>query len=178
MNYEKHKFFKDVLIFHPQIYSDHRGSYVETFNIDSYNSIFPNKINFVQDDFSFSVKNVLRGLHGDNKTWKLVSCINGEFLLTIVDCDVKSSTYLMHDQLIFKSENYTQILIPPNFANGHLCTSYNCIFHYKQSEYYDPKSQFTVKWNDEKLNIKWQINNPILSQRDLEGPFLDFKTKK
>jgi len=130
------------------------------------------KIEFVQDDLSYSRYGVLRGLHGDDRTWKLISCVMGSFLLTLVDCRPESKTYKTWIQMPMSSLLFKTVLVPPMFANGHLCTSEKCIFHYKQSEYYHPERQFVIKWNDPALNIPWPNKDPILSKRDTEGPFL------
>lgn len=165
--------FKNALLIKPNQFIDHRGKYIETFNLKEYDEILPELIDFVQDDLSYSSWNVLRGMHGDQTTWKLVSCISGEFRLIIVDCDKNSDTYMKHQEFILSEENNHQVLIPPKFANGHLCLSERCIFHYKQSAYYDYETQFTVAWNDSSLNINWKNPiKPILSKRDSEGPFL------
>lgn len=134
-----------------------------------------NRIKFNHDKFSFSKKNVLRGLHGDNKTWKLVSCPYGKFILVVVNCKKKSKNYLKWKSWILSHDNGVQILIPPNYANGHLCISDTCLFHYKLSykgSYVDEKKQFSLRWNDPKLNINWQIKNPILSNRDKKAKLL------
>ena len=122
-----------------------------------------------------SKKNVLRGLHGDNKTWKLVSCPYGKFLLVVVNCDKESRNYLKWKSWTLSQENGIQILIPPNYANGHLCLSDTCLFHYKLSykgSYLDANQQFSMRWNDPKLNINWKIKKPILSSRDKKAKLL------
>ena len=81
----------------------------------------------------------------------------------------KSKNYLKHKTWILTHEKPTLILVPPHFANAHLCLSNKCVFHYKWSyegEYPDVDEQFTIKWNDRRLNIDWPITNPILQKRD------------
>ena len=151
-------------------FKDHRGYYWT-----SWIKVSNNKLIFIHDKFSLSKKNVLRGLHGDNKTWKLVSCPYGKFLLVVVNCVKKSKDYLTWQSWILSHNNGVQILIPPNHANGHLCLSNECLFHYKLSykgSYIDVKKQFSLKWNDPKLNINWRIKNPILSNRDEKAKIL------
>ena len=151
-------------------FKDHRGYYWT-----SWKKNIIKKIKFNHDKFSLSKKNVLRGLHGDTKTWKLVSCPYGKFLLVVVDCNKKSKNYLKWQSWILSHENSLQILIPPNYANGHLCLSDCCLFHYKLSykgSYFGVSKQFSLKWNDPKLNIKWPIKKPILSLRDKKTKFL------
>ena len=145
-------------------FRDHRGYYWT-----SWKKELIKNIEFRHDKFSLSKKNVLRGLHGDNKTWKLVSCPYGKFLLVVVNCQKKSKNYLKWKSCILSHQNGVQILIPPNYANGHLCLSDKCLFHYKLSykgSYLDAKQQFSLRWNDPKLNINWEIQKPILSNRD------------
>jgi dTDP-4-dehydrorhamnose 3,5-epimerase len=128
------------------------------------------KIFFNHDKFSISKKKVLRGLHYDNKTWKLISCVYGKVFFVVVDCRKNSKNYLKTFSTILDYKENIQILVPPNFANGHLCLSKNCVFHYKLSykgSYSDVSSQKVLKWNDKRLKIKWPIKkNIILSNRD------------
>jgi len=147
---------KDVLIIKPPtIFKDFRGQYIETYNNKIYqkNSI---NIKFIQDDVSVSKKNVLRGIHGDNKTWKLVSCLYGSFYLVVWN----------YISIVLSDKNNLQVLIPPKHGNGHFVLSKQAIFHYKQNTLYERKSQFTVKWNDPNFKIRWPTRNPILSKRD------------
>jgi len=156
---------KGVLLIEPDIFEDFRGSYVEIYNEDLYkkNGI---KIKFVQDDFAVSKKNVLRGIHGDNKTYKLISCPFGEIYVVIVNCEKNSKKFGKWQAFELSEKNHKQILIPPKHGNSYLTLSKKSIFHYKQSTYYDRSKQFTYKWNDPKFNIAWPIKNPILSKRD------------
>ena len=149
----------------PTIFNDFRGEYVETYNKKIY---FDSgiKINFLQDDISLSKKNVLRGIHGDNDTWKLVSCLWGSLFLVVVNNNIHSDEYLKWESFNLNDKERIQILIPPKFGNGHLVTSEYAIFNYKQSQYYSRKSQFTILWNDSRLRIKWPIEEPELSERD------------
>ncbi|MBC70332.1 dTDP-4-dehydrorhamnose 3,5-epimerase family protein [Acinetobacter sp.] len=151
-------------------FEDFRGEYIESYNLKEYAK---NKINieFIQDDFSISRKNVLRGIHGDHETWKLVSCIYGSFLLVVVNNDPDHKQYKEHFSIELNDKKRNQILIPPKFGNGHLVLSELAIFHYKQNTYYNPKGQFTLLWNDKSLKINWPIDNPILSERDSKGHF-------
>ncbi len=153
-------------------FKDFRGYYQETYNEQEYFSLGIN-IKFIQDDVSVSSHNVLRGLHGDTKTWKLVSCLSGKFFLAVVNFDKSSNQYCKYDSFILSEEDNKQILIPPMFANGHIVLSQKTIFHYKQSTYYEGMGeQFTIKWNDPKIDIKWPHNNPILSDRDAKVEYL------
>lgn len=149
----------------PTNFTDFRGSYVELYNERLYkqNGILND---FIQDDISISRKNVLRGIHGDKSTFKLVSCLYGEFYLVVVNNNPNSLQYKKWQSFNLSEVNKKQILIPPMYGNGHLVLSDTSIFHYKQTTEYNRDSQFTIKWDDPNYNIKWPINNPILSNRD------------
>jgi len=159
-----------IKIFKNKSFKDHRGYYWTSWKKGEIKKVY-----FKHDKFSLSKKNVLRGLHGDKKTWKLVSCPYGKFLLVIVNYVKTSKNYLKSKSLILSQENGVQVLIPPNYANGHLCLTNKCLFHYKLSyrgKYIDAKEQFSLRWNDPKLKIKWKIKKPILSKRDKKAKLL------
>ncbi len=109
---------------------------------------------------------MLRGIHGDAETWKLVSCLYGKFYLVVVNWDKNSSQFGKWDSFVLSEQNRMQVLIPPKFGNGHLVLSEQAIFHYKQNSNYNRAGQFTLLWNDPQLNIWWPIKNPIVSRRD------------
>lgn len=154
------------------LFKDFRGTYQETYNFNEYRDNGLN-IDFVQDDISISKFNVLRGLHGDKNTWKLVSCLQGEFFLAVVNFDKTSKQFCKHHTFVLNGNDNYQVLIPPSFGNGHLVLSEKTIFHYKQSTYYEGmEKQFTLRWDDPKLNITWPSNNPILSKRDQSASFI------
>jgi dTDP-4-dehydrorhamnose 3,5-epimerase len=165
MDVQKTKLDGVLLITPPTIFKDFRGTYVELYNDELYKKAGITT-KFVQDDISTSSLNVLRGLHGDAKTWKLVSCLYGKFYLMVVNWDESSSQYRQWVSFTLSDENRQQVLIPPKFANGHLVLSEQAIFHYKQTTYYDRPGQFTIMWNDPTLNLPWPVKNPILSKRD------------
>ena len=160
-----------VLLIKPYVFEDFRGSYVETYNEELYKKRGIN-VTFIQDDISISTKNVLRGIHGDAETWKLISCLCGRFYFVVVNCDRESTEFGKWQSFILSAENRHQVLVPPKHGNGHFVLSEETIFHYKQTTYYNPKGQFTYKWNDPELNIWWPTKEPILSRRDQEGMFV------
>jgi len=149
----------------PTNFEDFRGSYVELYNQSIYTSSGIT-CNFIQDDISTSRKNVLRGLHGDANTWKLISCLHGSFYLIVANNDENSSQYRKWEAHTLSDSNRSQILIPPKFGNGHLVLSESAIFHYKQTTEYNRDGQFTILWNDPTWNFWWPINEPIVSTRD------------
>tara|TARA_R100000951_G_scaffold116779_2_gene130720 strand:- start:2256 stop:2732 length:477 start_codon:yes stop_codon:yes gene_type:complete len=126
-------------------------------------------LKFNHDKVSTSRKHVLRGIHGDFKSHKLITCLFGELYFVLVDNRKASPTFGHWDWTILDNKEKKQVLIPPGVGNGFLVLSDNSVFHYKWSyegEYPDTDQQFTIKWNDKDLNINWPINNPILGFRD------------
>jgi dTDP-4-dehydrorhamnose 3,5-epimerase len=154
-----------LLINPPTVFEDFRGTYVELYNGQLYKKAGIN-VDFIEDDISVSSRDVLRGLHGDETTWKLISCLYGKFYLVVVNWDKSSKQYGQWDSFVLSDGNHKQVLVPPKYGNGHLVLSEQAIFHYKQSSYYNRAGQFTLLWNDPKLNIWWPLKNPIVSMRD------------
>jgi dTDP-4-dehydrorhamnose 3,5-epimerase len=147
------------------MHEDFRGAYVELYNEAKFHEAGID-LRFVEDDISMSRCHVLRGIHGDDRTWKLVSCLYGSFYLVVVDMDEASPTYRRWQGFTLSETNRLQVLIPPQHGNGHVAMSETVIFHYKQSSYYDRPNQFTILWNDPAFDFWWPIKTPILSRRD------------
>jgi dTDP-4-dehydrorhamnose 3,5-epimerase len=154
-----------LLIKPPTVFEDFRGTYVELYNRELFRKEGID-IDFIQDDISVSSRHVLRGVHGDTGTWKLVSCLSGKFYLVVVNWDETSEQFRQWESFVLSEQNRLQVLIPPKFGNGHVVMSEQAIFHYKQTTYYNRAGQFTILWNDPELNIWWPVKNPILSRRD------------
>lgn len=152
----------------PTVFEDYRGSYVELYSERAYRASGID-LNFIQDDISTSYKNVLRGVHGDDRTWKLISCLYGAFYLIVVNNDPESLQYRKWQSFTLSDRNRLQILIPPKHGNAHLIMTETAIFHYKQTTEYDRSTQFTIRWDDPSFNFWWPVNNPILSTRDRDG---------
>lgn len=152
-------------------FRDHRGVYVETYNQADYkrNGI---GVKFVEDDHSRSRRGVLRGIHADSKSWKLISCPLGRILLVIINCNRRSRHFGRWQSFELSDKNYLQVLVPPKHGVAHLVLSAEAIFSYKQSEYYDPKRQSTYRWDDPRFKIRWPVKNPILSKRDRIGHYV------
>lgn len=165
MKVSKSKLNGVLLIEPPTLFEDFRGEYVEIYNEALYKDAGV-QFDFIQDDISVSSRRVLRGIHGDAHTAKLISCLYGRFYLVVVNWDETSPQYRQWESYTLSDRNRLQVLVPPKFGNGHLVLSDMAIFHYKQSSQYDRASQFTLKWNDPALNIWWPHRNPIVSQRD------------
>ena len=161
-----------VLHIKPQVFEDHRGEYIELYNEKAYKTAGID-VKFIQDDISVSFKHVLRGIHGDSKTHKLVSCLLGSFYLVIVNCDEKSQQFGHWQSFVLTDRNRYQILIPPNHGVAHLAMTDKIMFHYKQSTDYNPSIQFTYRWDEPKFNIWCPVKTPILSMRDEIGRYVD-----
>lgn len=161
----------EVLLLTPSMFRDHRGTYVETYNIEDYlvNGI---DVKFVRDDISTSAKGVLRGIHYDDKTWKLIQCMFGKIFFVVADMRKDSRNYLKWVSFMLDDVSRQQVFVPPGFGNGHLVLSDSCIFHYKMSEYYDPANERGVRWDDPKLGIPWPVKNPVLSEKDSNTNYL------
>ncbi|MCK5342941.1 MAG: dTDP-4-dehydrorhamnose 3,5-epimerase family protein [Candidatus Heimdallarchaeota archaeon] len=157
----------NVLLAKPDIFEDFRGVYVEIFNDKLYKE-HGIDVKFVQDDISVSSRDVLRGIHGDDKTWKLISCLKGKIYVVVVNCDKQSKNFGKWQSFDLSEDNRHQVLVPPKHGNAHVVLTDEAIFHYKQSTYYNPKvlKQFTYRFDDPRFNIRWPIKNPILSERD------------
>ncbi|NBO99872.1 MAG: dTDP-4-keto-6-deoxy-D-glucose epimerase [Proteobacteria bacterium] len=159
----------DVPVYTPSIYREYRGEIFTTFQNKEHPvmDLLPNDV-VIHSRFSRSNKEVLRGLHYDNKTWKLVQALVGEIYLVILDLREDSTTYGKWESYILSERTRDQVLVPPNFANGHYALT-DCIFHYNlfyQGEYVDESAQGVIKWNDKRFGIEWPTESPILQKRD------------
>ena len=126
---------------------------------------------FIQDNESFSKKNVLRGLHIQLKKpqGKLVSVLNGKIFDVAVDMRKKSKTYLQWFGVELSSENNEMFYIPEGFAHGFLVLSNTAKISFKVSNYWNPKDEIGIPWNDSTLNIKWPLHGekPIIAEKDM-----------
>ena len=161
---------KDIKIIKKSVFKDLRGRLWTTWEKTDHKNLKFNK-----DKFSISKKNTLRGFHCDFKSWKMITSVYGKFLLVVVDMRKNSKNYLQYKKIIFDHLSPKTVLLPLHYANAHLCLSKFCIFHYKWSykgKYIDAKKQVSIRWNDPKINVKWPIKKPILSNRDSNSNFL------
>jgi dTDP-4-dehydrorhamnose 3,5-epimerase len=157
----------------PKVHGDQRGFFIESFNKDNYAGLVGVK-EFVQDNHSKSQKNVLRGLHYQTSRpqGKLVRVTNGEVFDVAVDMRRSSQTFGKWEAVILSSENHKQFWIPPGFAHGFYVLSEFAEFQYKVTEYWDPKCEVSLLYNDPELAIDWPCEKnygPILSQKDASG---------
>jgi dTDP-4-dehydrorhamnose 3,5-epimerase len=154
-----------VRLVQPVVYEDYHGTNFEAYNEAKYRDEIP-YAPFVVDSISTSRKHTLRGIHGDDRTTKLISCLYGTIYYIIINRDPESKQYNHWFGITLSDRNKHQVLIPPKFGNGHLVMSEEAVFSYKLNAYYDRASQFTIKWNDPMHDFFWPIKNPILSERD------------
>ncbi len=168
-------FFDQVQLLEPNILSDDRGYFVETFRIDSLKTLNI-KDEFVQDNHSMSVKaGTLRGLHFQNNPSaqsKLVRVISGAILDVVVDIRKNSRTFGKYIAEILSSENFRQLYVPEGFAHGFVTLVPDTAVSYKVNRYYSKSAESSILWNDPEINIDWPFSNPILSQKDLNAPLL------
>jgi dTDP-4-dehydrorhamnose 3,5-epimerase len=165
MKVEKTKLDGVLLITPPVMAEDFRGTNTEIYNDKIYRD-YGIENNFILDSVSTSRKNVLRGIHGDSFTTKLISCLYGSFYFVVLNNDIDSPQFGEWESFTLSDKNRQQVLVPPKFGNAHLVMSDYCVFHYKLDAYYDRASQFTIRWDSSGHNIWWPIKNPILSERD------------
>ena len=159
-----------LLEIRPSIFRDDRGYFFEAFNINSFRNAGITT-EFVQDNQSFSRKGTIRGLHFQNPPHaqgKLVWVSSGKVLDVVVDIRKNSPTYGKHIMVELSAENKLMLWIPPGFAHGFLSLEDQTIFLYKCTSTYHKESESGIIWNDPELNIEWGINNPIVSDKDLE----------
>ncbi|OGY99373.1 MAG: hypothetical protein A3B13_01090 [Candidatus Liptonbacteria bacterium RIFCSPLOWO2_01_FULL_45_15] len=157
-----------------EIFEDMRGAFIETYSEAKYKEQGIN-IRFVEDDLSISKKDVLRGMHGDDRTWKLISCVYGKMFFAALNGDKKSAEFGKWEAFDLNDENRWRVLVPPMYGSGYLALTDKIIVQYKQSEHYKPGGQFTYKWNDPRFNIPWPVKNPVLTPRDAEALCVDIR---
>jgi len=167
---------KDVLILEPKVFTDDRGYFMESYNRKVLASVGID-LEFVQDNHSCSMKNVLRGLHYqvEKPQGKLVRVVTGEVLDVVVDLRRSSPTFGKAETHLLSELNQRCLWVPPGFAHGFCVRSDTAQFLYKTTEYYRPELERTVVWNDPDLNIDWRLQGePLLSAKDAAG--LPFKS--
>jgi dTDP-4-dehydrorhamnose 3,5-epimerase len=170
---------KDLWVIKPKVFADARGYFFESYNKEIFAKNGLN-MTFVQDNQSLSHKGVLRGLHFQNPPFaqgKLVRVITGAVLDVAVDIRKNSPTYGKHFGAELTEENKTMMYIPEGFAHGFLTLRDNTIFSYKCTNVYNKASEDSIKWNDPTVGIQWNVEDPLLSEKDISGKdFIDFKS--
>jgi len=162
-----------VLVIEPKVFQDNRGVFYESYSKRIYHEAGIDA-DFVQDNHSVSQKGTLRGLHyqqGKGQA-KLVRVTQGEVFDVIVDIRKDSPMFGQWEGITLSANNFKQVYIPLGFAHGFLVLSDKAEFLYKCSDYYAPKEERGVRWNDPDIAVDWPIENPILSEKDKSLPFL------
>ena len=165
-------FIEGLLIIKPQVFYDARGYFFEPYNKQQYADIGI-KLEFVQDNQSLSQKGALRGLHfqlPNSEQGKLVRVVRGAVLDVVVDIRRQSATFGKHIIVELSEKNFLQFWIPPGFAHGFVTLEDDTIFEYKCTNYYHKQSEGGIRWNDPDLNINWNIEHPVVSEKDQELP--------
>ena len=159
-----------LLLIEPKVFGDARGLFMETWNRRKYEEAGITA-GFVQDNISVSRRGTLRGLHcqNPNAQGKLVSVMAGEVFDVAVDIRRGSPTFGKWHGVRLSSENKHQFFIPPGFAHGFAVLSETAMFYYKCTDYYSPKDEMTIQWNDPDIGIEWPVKDPILSDKDTKG---------
>jgi dTDP-4-dehydrorhamnose 3,5-epimerase len=162
---------KGCFILQPTIFKDKRGYFIESFNKETFNHTLKLDVNFVQDNESQSSKGVLRGLHyqtGMHAQAKLVRVVKGRVLDVVVDMRKDSETFGEHFSIELNVENKTQLYVPRGFAHGFIVLEDETIFSYKCDNLYNKASEAGIIYNDEDLNINWELseNDFIISEKD------------
>ncbi|EKF9809961.1 TPA: dTDP-4-dehydrorhamnose 3,5-epimerase [Vibrio cholerae] len=163
----------DVKIIEPTVFGDERGFFMETWNQKRFEELVTGKpTQFVQDNHSKSKKGILRGLHyqTENTQGKLVRVVSGEVFDVAVDIRKDSPTFGKWVGVYLSAENKRQLWVPEGFAHGFYVTSDEAEFVYKCTDYYNPKAEHSLLWNDPSINIEWpRSEGLLLSDKDKEG---------
>lgn len=162
-----------VLLLEPRVFEDERGHFYESFNRKNFEEAVGYKVDFVQDNHSKSVRNVLRGLHyqvAPKAQGKLIRVVCGEVFDVAVDIRTDSLTYGKWVGEILSAENKKQLWIPEGFAHGFLTLSETVEFLYKTTNYYSKDHERGILWNDPEIAVEWPLDlkniNPLISEKD------------
>lgn len=159
------------LILEPQIFSDERGEFFESFSVQKFRNATGVLLNFVQDNQSLSHGKVLRGLHYqiEQPQGKLVRVVSGSVWDVVVDLRRSSPTFAQWIGVDLSAENQRMLWVPPGCAHGFVVTSESAVFLYKTTDYYAPAHERTIAWNDPSLAITWPVTDPIVNAKDAAG---------
>lgn len=164
---------EDVLLLKPPVFNDDRGFFFESYRRQYFKDEIM-KVEFVQDNVSSSHENAVRGLHYQikNPQDKLIMVLEGEILDVAVDLRRSSETFGQAVSRFLSADNKHQLFVPKGFAHGFRVLSKKALVYYKCSDYYCPEGERGLQWNDPALSIDWDINDPIVSEKDQRQPLL------
>lgn len=159
------------LILEPQIFSDERGEFFESFSVQKFRNATGVLLDFVQDNQSLSHAKVLRGLHYqiEQPQGKLVRVVSGSVWDVAVDLRRSSPTFAQWVGVDLSAENQRMLWVPPGCAHGFVVTSESAVFLYKTTDYYAPAHERTIAWNDPSLAINWPVADPLVNAKDTAG---------
>ena len=173
----KNSLISDLYSIEPKVFEDERGFFFESWNNVTFNKLIGKSISFLQDNHSFSIKGVLRGLHyqlNPKAQGKLIRCVKGEIFDVAIDMRKNSETFGEWASIKLSERNKTQLWIPEGFAHGFLTLSENAEILYKTTNLWEKDLERTINWNDSNISIKWPLNSisfekPLLSEKDNNG---------
>ncbi|MFO0398457.1 MAG: dTDP-4-dehydrorhamnose 3,5-epimerase [Sphingobacteriia bacterium] len=164
----------DLIELQPRVFGDARGFFLELFNLEEWRELLGGHT-WVQDNLSRSTQGTVRGLHFQappHAQAKLVCCLHGQVKDVVVDIRTGSPTYGRAYAVVLDSQKMNMLLVPEGFAHGFSVLSEHCLFYYKCSNYYHQPSEGGLAWADPALAIDWEVQAPILSEKDLRNPRL------
>jgi len=172
------KYFEEVLLIGIEKYNDSRGFFTESYNKLNLKKILKKDINFVQDNHSFSKKNIFRGLHFQKKPFaqnKLIRVLDGEVIDVIVNLNPRSKYYKKYKLINLNGKKNQILFVPKNYAHGFYVLSESAHLLYKVDKYRSIESERTINLYNKKISIKWPKNfKPLLNKRDKISNFDDF----
>lgn len=165
----------EVKIVEPQVFGDNRGWFYESYSFEKFRELGIDTV-FVQDNRSFSAaKGTLRGIHfqrSPKAQTKLISCTKGEILDVAVDLRNGSPTYLKSVSVVLSEENKRMLYIPKGFGHGFVTLTENVEVFYKVDDFYSKENDRSIHFDDPQIGINWGVENPVLSQKDINAPYL------
>lgn len=164
----RESFIKGLFEITPRVFKDDRGYFFESYSKKEMEKIGVTQ-EFVQDNQSYSVANVVRGLHFQRPPYsqgKLVRVIKGKVLDVAVDLRKNSPTFGKYDSVILDAEKGNMFYVPEGFAHGFAALE-EAIFHYKCTNFYHKESESGIRYDDPELNIDWMVKEPLVSEKDL-----------
>ena len=170
---------KDCYSIEPRVFHDERGYFYEQFNEQIFQAETKLNVKFVQDNVSESKFGVIRGLHyqqGIHSQAKLVTVLEGEVLDVVIDLRKNSPSFGKQFSILLTSENKKQLFVPKGFAHGFSVLSKTARFFYKCDAYYNKESETGIKYNDETLNIDWQLKDGEIIVNDKDKHLPGFKS--
>ena len=162
--------FEGLFVIKPDVFEDNRGKFYEHWQKERYHNKGIN-VEFLQDDFSFSQRHVLRGLHGQKGQSKLIETVVGKVWDVLIDVRLQSKTYKQYFSIYLSEDEPTQVFAPDGFIHGFCVLSDYAVMHYKCSTCHDKTLEYGYRYNDPTFNVNWPDVSFILSDKDNKQPF-------